>query len=213
MEYFRTFQKAVGWNWVRIPGIIVSVLSGGLIIARQSGLIAMEQIPVSLLVGVSVATIIIWFLGGLLHHCVVQSREIESLHRAWDRTGKYDVPIRKAVQFIYDYLGKTESGDKVHDRYKRAAAKIRELGWENQIRIVGREYDEDSGTYEDFSKAIPAHFWNANRLDIEVLLNHINELPQTITDEKYVLDVGIQPKFGQIQISEATLKAMFPSSS
>jgi hypothetical protein len=210
MEYIRILKNAVGWNWVRIPGIIISLLSLVLALARYFGLVVAEKIPTPVLIYFSAAAVIGWLIVGLLHSCVLQSRMIDEFKKAWDRTGKYDIPIRRAVQFISDKLEKNENAGSADDCYIKAVAKVRELGFENQIRIVGREFDSDSGAYEDFLKQIPPSFWNRNRLDKEVLINQISTAPETIEDEKYSTEISAQPQYGKIQISEATLKAMFP---
>lgn len=207
MEYFRVFTNAVGWNWVRIPGIVVSTLPVVFLVLRNYGWIKVDSVSNYLLAAITCTAIILWIVIGLLHHAVLQSRAVDYLQTAFDRTGKYNVPILKALEFIAAHYAKSNPTASQDSLFKMAANKIRELGFANEINISGYEFDSDNDEYKEFSKPILPQFWDRNALNLENIRKQ-NEYSHTIEDG--AAEVQFQPEYRGITISERTLKAMFP---
>ena len=141
------------------------------------------------------------------------SRKIEmrlsELEEGWDRTGKYLVTIDVALQYLSKNLNViTETRE--DQQLAEAAAKIRELGWENQLKILGQEFDEESNCLQEYSQHIPPHFWKKNRLNVAAIRSGKINLPQTQEDNMVPVDAEVQPQFGNIRVSRRTLRAMVP---
>ncbi len=209
MEYFRIFKKAVGWNWVRIPSIITAVGGGVLLALHRFGIVAMDNIFSYVVAGLSVAVVTILIIVALLHHAVLQARQIAHLERAWDKTGRYDFSMREAIQLIINYFEKNEPADKMFDKIGRACAKIREVGWSGQVKISGHEFDPETNMYEDFAKNIDASFWNKNRIDPNFILSPESDLPRTIMDSNKVSETDAQIVYGKMRLNKEALRAMF----
>ena len=92
--------------------------------------------------------------------------------------------------------------------YKKAAIKIRQLGFENQIRITGSVYNGNTKTFADFEEPIPPSYWKKNGLDLDVIQNDIDRFSQTLPDSW--AGGEIQPEYGRIKMNGPTLNAMFP---
>ena len=209
MEYFRILQKVLSWKLFRIPSVIAALGGGVLIILHRFGYVALDHIFNYVVVGVSIAIISILVIAALLHHSVVQARQIAHLERAWDMTGKYDFPMREAIQFIIDYLAKHEHSDQQFDRLGRACAKIREIGWSGIVKIWGQAFDDENNRYEEFAKAIPSLFWENSKIDPNFAYSPESDLPRTMGDPNKVSETQEPPKYGKMRINKEALKAMF----
>ncbi len=209
MEYFHIFKIAVGWNWVRIPGIVAVIGGFALFVLHRFGIVTMDDAFNYVVGGLSIALMAILIIIALLHHAVVQARQIAHLERAWDMTGRYDFSMREAIQFIIDYFAKNEPADQIYDRIGRAFAKIREIGLSGKVRISGHEFDDEAGTYEEFAKDISANFWNKNRIDAKSIGSPEIDLPRTAADPKRVHETDAQTIYGKMRVNKEALKAMF----
>lgn len=124
-----------------------------------------------------------------------------------DRTGKHDIDVNKALEQIFDHYSKTSlKGKPKEEIYKKAAIKIRELGFENLIRITGSVYDENKKTFADFEEPIPPQFWKTNGLYLDVIQNDVDRFSQTYPDNLAVTGV----EYGRIKMNGPMLNAMFP---
>ena len=169
----------------------------------------MDDIFNYVVVIITVAVIALLIIAALLHHAVLQARQIASLERAWDMTGKYDFSMREAIQFIITYFENHEPAAQMQSRLGRACAKIREIGWAGKTEIKGHEFDQETETYQDFPKAIPAHFWDKNQIDPDFFTNSFADLPQTKLDEKKATMFEEQLIYGKLRINKEALRAMF----
>lgn len=214
MRYISVFFRAVGWNWVRVPGLVFGILPVSLAIARQYDVRFLESINLSAntLILFSVGVVVIWFLAGLLHYCVTQERKLEHFERAYDRSGRHLLPIKEAMELIQRNLAdQMPVGADEEKKRKFAANKLREFGHENQMAIWGKKYHQDEQEFEEFNQQIPPSFWVKNQIDSRVVYSEFGlSVPQTITDERHQIEIRVEDKYGSLGVSKYTLAAMCP---
>lgn len=215
MEYIGIFARAVGGRWLALPGAISGCIAIVGYVRDELGVLWLPKISLLGLIGLAATPLVIWTVVGLIRLARKQERELFMLRNAWDRTGNNLYPIREALERIIDSMTQTW-GESISCEEKRlkAAAKMREIGHENQIVIWGYESAGDSEVFQDFIVQIPPQFWRKNKIDIHSIWNctHTNEeiQRQTIEDEAFESDIKIQPAFSGLRISKKALEAAFP---
>lgn len=129
------------------------------------------------------------------------NKEIDHSDKAWDRTGKYEIPIIEGLEIIRQSIGGSD--------YTAAASRIREIGCENQIRIFGFAFDEQTSSFTDYRVAIPPAFWTKNKLNLTVIESGDTTSPQTLPDSTTPWRHHDNQSYGRITITEHTLMVMY----
>ncbi|WP_442580575.1 hypothetical protein ACSBOB_00790 [Mesorhizobium sp. ASY16-5R] len=144
------------------------------------------------------------------------SRQLARLHAAMDRSGRSLISIREALDIVISNLSDTWPKNATRDEKRvLAAAKLREIGHENQIPIWGFEATSDlPEIFKDHRVHIPPSFWIKNRIDPVLVYARPSSpqqpIPHTTEDEEFTLDPVLQPTYGDIRIDPELLKAACP---
>ncbi len=139
-----------------------------------------------------------------------QNLQLEQFKQAWDRTGKYTIPLKEALVLISNSIRRHEEAtltDKNIDLM--AVAKFRSIGWNNPCHLTGHKFIS-RGNFHAIEQPIPPGFWEKNTLNLEAIKEDMAQLPQTFEDGKYAFDTSDREAFGQIKINKSALISMFP---
>ena len=138
--------------------------------------------------------------------------ELVNFREAWDRTGKYMIPIKEGLDIIISSLGNVRpKGTSQETLYNEAIAKLRGIGWSNPCHLTGHLFNSKTKMFQEFEIPIRPDFWNKHTLNLDAVLHGNGELPQTHLDLNWSFDI---PKndldFGRIKINKSALISMFP---
>jgi hypothetical protein len=158
-----------------------------------------------------------WALVGLTVNAVRLREQLEELSGAWDRSGRDLIPLREAMEIIMENLSdQWGQGPTAEERQRKAAAKVRQIGLENQIPIWGVEWveDEDGERFQEHSTQIPPQAWKRMVVDtVSVFgLRSTPEAPviQTCEDTVHLLSAEVTQLYGDLRVKAASIRAAFP---
>lgn len=179
------------------------------------GLTWIPEISLFGLIVLAAVPLLAWAIFGLTHLAVEQNKKITALDEAWDRTDKNLISIREAMDLIIRRMSSQWPADLTEDaKRKRSAAKLRELGRENQATIWGVEVIDLPSSFQDHKVQIQPWFWNRNIIKPEYVY-HCESTPEqpvvhTDDDEALPIENELQPIYADLRISKRTLEAMCP---
>lgn len=215
MDHIRELVRAIGGTFM-VPSTIFSALIAVPIFFREEfGLKFIPEVSPWIVLACAVIPPMVWAFWGLLNNATTMRRELDHLRNAWDRTDRNLIPIRDAIELVARNLSDTWSGAKDDaTRHKKAGAKLREIGKENQIPIWGTQYIEDGEEFQDHKEQIPPFYWNKSRINVGAVMNGLaneNDLTiQTEGDPAYADDVEAPAQYGGLMINRTMLEAACP---
>jgi hypothetical protein len=214
LKSLKVIWKAIGSNWLKLPGSILSIgvfLSAA---AKQYGFDWIPNFEIKTLILIGLSTVFVWFVLGLSLTVLCQARRIEELDSAWDRTDKFLIPIKEAILHVANvesaYLGLPEE-EKIH----RASVKLRTLAHENQMCFWGRKVHVDQfdsqESYDEHHTQVPPSLMVNSMID-ESTINESNAnlRSRTTADPNYNLETRVPDMFCDLKVSRHTLLGMFP---
>ena len=138
--------------------------------------------------------------------------ELSLLRNAWDRSGRNLIPIRDAMEIIIQNLRDQFPQDAGEDELRRrAAAKLRQIGWENQIPIWGVEYLEEDEEFRDFHVQISPVSWKDTRIDVSSVFSNSDGITLHTEEDPASAHNRTSPTlYGDLRISPVSLNAAFP---
>lgn len=221
MEYFRELYHAVGGKLVAIPGAIGFLIATASFlrdrfIPQLPAIPAIENLPLWILVIVGFIPLCFWMIVGLMKTAVQLRRANDRLHAAWDRSGRDLISMRQALDTIADNLGdQWPAGLTETEKRRKAAAKIRQIGLENQIPIWGVEFLVGDEVFQDHMVQIPPLAWQKIMVDVDKVYASIStpEAPQlqTIEDPAFAESRDAPSLYGDLRIKAASVQAAFPA--
>jgi len=224
LKYLIELYRAVGGRLVAIPGALsflfaaTAFLRGRLpFLSWLPAVSSIDTVPLWVLLLLSLVPLCFWALVGLTVNAVHLREQLEALSAAWDRSGRDLVPLRDAMETIIENLsdqwGKQLS---LPERQRKAAAKIRQIGHENQIPIWGLQLidDDDGEAFQDHSVQIPPQAWNRMMVDVDAVFGRVStpEAPvlHTAEDPAFALSIDVPQLYGDLRVKAASIRAAFP---
>lgn len=200
------------------PTIFSALIAGPIFFREEFGLKFIPEVSPWIVLACAVIPPMVWAFWGLLDNATTMRRELDHLRNAWDRTDRNLIPIRDAIELVARNLSDTWSGAKDDTaRHKKAGAKLREIGKENQIPIWGTQYIEDDEEFQDHKEQIPPFYWNKSRINVRAVMDGVakgNDLTiQTEEDPAYANDSEAPAQYGGLMINRTMLEAACPPAS
>ncbi|MGO7307007.1 hypothetical protein ACCS91_24275 [Rhizobium ruizarguesonis] len=226
MRYFVELYRAVGGRLVAIPGALGFLFAATAFLRERVQFLSwlpavpnIEAMPAWALALLALVPLCFWALVGLTANATSLRQEKEHLQSAWDRSGRDLISLRQAMDIIIENLSDQWPTGPLEERQRRAAAKIRQIGHENQIPIWAVErLDEDEGsdqTFQEHMVQIPPHAWKTVMIDpVAVYARHSTpDLPvlHTMEDPAFALSIDAPTLFGDLRVKAASIQAAFPA--
>ncbi|TCL71880.1 hypothetical protein [Rhizobium sp. BK251] len=224
MKYLSELYRAVGGRLVAIPGALSFLFAATAFLRGRVPFLSwlpavpsVDTVPLWVLLLLSLVPLCSWALVGLTVNAVRLRERLEALDAAWDRSGRDLVPLRDAMEAIIESLS-DQWGQQLStaQRQRKAAAKIRQIGHENQIPIWGLQLldDDNKQAFQEHLVQIPPQAWKRIMVDVEAVFGRVStpEAPvlQTVEDPAFALSVDVPELYGDLRVKAASIKAAFP---
>jgi hypothetical protein len=224
LKYLIELYRAVGGRLVAIPGALSFLFAATAFLRGRLPFLSwlpavpnIDAVPLWVLLLLSLVPLCFWALVGLTVNAVRLREQLEELSGAWDRSGRDLIPLREAMEIIMENLSdQWGQGPTAEERQRKAAAKVRQIGLENQIPIWGVEWveDEDGERFQEHSTQIPPQAWKRMVVDtVSVFgLRSTPEAPviQTCEDTVHLLSAEVTQLYGDLRVKAASIRAAFP---
>ncbi|WP_075996595.1 hypothetical protein [Salaquimonas pukyongi] len=212
MEHIKAFIKAVGGKWFMLPSALAGIIT---VYNFVSPSIGWPEMSWWVVIPIALGLIITWAVVGLIITVVKQERTIRESWEFFDRSGRHLISVKDAIELIIERLSGQWSPDlDIDAKRSKAAAKLREIGFEGQIPIWGYEIIELPDRFQDFRKQIPSRFWGDNyiKLDYVYIADSSEDAPVIHTHEAEEANLNRQEQriYGDLRINRKALELLCP---
>jgi hypothetical protein len=213
LKSLKIIWNAIGSNWIKLPGLVLSIGLFSSAAAKQYGFHWIPNFETKTLILIGLSTIFVWFVLGLSKTVLRQDKYIELLQSTWDRTDKFLITLNEAIFHVIDveqeYIG-LSTDEKVH----RASVKLRTLAHENHMCFWGRRVHVDQfnsqESYDEHHTQLPPQLMVYSMIDESTISEKdVNKRNRTIVDPNYNLETRVPDIYCDLKVSRHTLHGMF----